>query len=108
MKVIYPISKWNNANRARARHIANDEDGRPLCYKPGAFKNVFSWEEEDGDPTCTRCIQIESKSQEKRMKMVVCDICSAKYLDRVLLMETHESFVCPTCDDEYSYEFPQD
>lgn len=61
MNVIYPIGRWNNASRARARHIPNS-DGRPLCWKPGKFGKVFSWQSEDGRPTCKTCMRLGAKA----------------------------------------------
>ena len=52
MKLVYGISRWTNASRAGARHIDNSF-GEPLC---GSKRKVFSWEAEEGEPTCQKCI----------------------------------------------------
>jgi len=61
MKVIYKISRWNNASRARARHIP-DADNRPLCGDTKAF----SWEYEDGIPTCQKCIKFMKEREREK------------------------------------------
>ena len=55
MKTVYAISRWSNARRGAARHIDNGE-GKPLCG--GAGRKAFSWESEEGEPTCKRCIRL--------------------------------------------------
>jgi hypothetical protein len=52
MKLVYGISRWTNPSRASARHI-DDSFGTPLC---GSKRKVFTWEHENGEPTCKRCI----------------------------------------------------
>jgi len=54
MKLVYGISRWTNAIRASARHIDNG-NGEPLC---GNKRKVFSWEKEEGMPTCEKCLSI--------------------------------------------------
>lgn len=51
MKLVYGISRWTNASRASARHI-DDSFGKPLCGN----KRKCTWETEQGEPTCKRCI----------------------------------------------------
>ncbi len=53
MKLVYGISRWTNPSRASARHI-DDSFGKPLC---GDKRKVFSWENEEGEPTCKKCIK---------------------------------------------------
>lgn len=60
MKTVYAISRWSNASRAAARHIDNGE-GKPLCG--GAGRKAFSWEREDGEPTCKHCIRLSAKRE---------------------------------------------
>jgi len=55
MKLVYGISRWTNPSRPSARHI-DDDKGRPLCG--GSGRKAFTWEKEEGKPTCKRCIQI--------------------------------------------------
>jgi len=52
MKLVYGISRWTNASRAGARHI-DDSFGKPLCKDK---RKVSSWETEEGEPTCKKCI----------------------------------------------------
>lgn len=52
MKLVYGISRWTNASRASARHIDNSF-GEPLCQSK---RKVLSWEKEEGEPTCKKCI----------------------------------------------------
>jgi hypothetical protein len=52
MDLVYGISRWTNPNRASARHIDNSF-GEPLC---GDKRKVLSWEHEQGEPTCKKCI----------------------------------------------------
>jgi len=54
MKLVYGISRWTNPYRASARHIDNGE-GRPLC---NSGRKVFTWQPDEGEPTCKRCISI--------------------------------------------------
>lgn len=54
MKLVYGISRWTNVSRASARHI-DDGTGHPLCKS----KRKATWEFEEGEPTCRRCIQIK-------------------------------------------------
>ena len=58
MKLVYAISRWSNPNRSAALHIDNGE-GKPLCG--GAGRKAFSWEREEGEPTCTRCVRLANK-----------------------------------------------
>ena len=58
-KTVYAISRWSNAHRAAARHIDNGE-GKPLCG--GAGRKAFSWEQEEGEPTCKRCVRLFQKA----------------------------------------------
>jgi hypothetical protein len=60
MKIIYPISRWNNSSKARRTHIPKNENSNsfnPLCeYK----KKIFTFDYFDGklsDITCTECIK---------------------------------------------------
>lgn len=56
MKLVIGISRWTNASRSHAVHIA-DNDGRPLCGGKRQ-KRVFSWSEVNADnPTCKACIR---------------------------------------------------
>lgn len=99
MKVIYPIGKWNNQHRARTRHIPNDTDERPLCWKPGKFKNAFSWHIEDGDPTCAVCIREQTRILSHKHMLVQIRLTDAapdllaaaieflQYFERVSLIE---------------------
>lgn len=57
MRLVYGISKWTNASRAGARHIDNGF-GKPLCG--GNSRKVSSWEKEEGEPTCQRCMRLLS------------------------------------------------
>ncbi|MDD4985009.1 MAG: hypothetical protein PHQ43_04350 [Dehalococcoidales bacterium] len=59
MKLVYGISSWTNPSRPHARHI-DDGHGRPLCGGKSQ-KKVFSWERDEGKPTCERCIQMYKK-----------------------------------------------
>lgn len=59
MKTVYAISRWSNASRAAARHIDNGE-GKPLCG--GAGRKAFSWESEEGEPTCKSCVRLANKA----------------------------------------------
>ena len=52
MKLVYGISMWTNPSRASARHI-DDSFGKPLCEDK---RKVLSWEKEEGNPTCKKCI----------------------------------------------------
>ena len=54
MKLVYGISRWTNLGRVSARHI-EDAFGTPLC---GDKLKVFSWEKEEGKPTCKKCIRL--------------------------------------------------
>ena len=63
MKLVYGISRWTNPSRAAARHI-DDGHGKPLCGGQG--RKAFTWMEEDGKPTCKRCIAIHKKLRGKR------------------------------------------
>jgi hypothetical protein len=54
MKIVYGISRWTNASRASARHIDNGQ-GRPLCNDK---RKVFTWERENGIPSCQKCIRL--------------------------------------------------
>lgn len=54
-KLVYAISRWSNSNRAAARHIDNGE-GLPLCGGNG--RKAFSWERDEGEPTCAKCEQL--------------------------------------------------
>jgi len=54
MKLVYGISRWTNASRPSARHI-DDGRGKPLCQSK---RKVLSWEKDEGQPTCQRCISI--------------------------------------------------
>lgn len=60
MKLVYAVSRWTNPNRAAARHIDNGE-GKPLCG--GAGRKAFSWEREEGEPTCKRCVRLEKSAK---------------------------------------------
>ena len=53
MELVYGISRWTNPNRPGARHIDNSF-GEPLCG--GNNRKVFTWETEEGTPTCQKCI----------------------------------------------------
>lgn len=53
MDLVYGISRWTNASRASARHIDNSF-GEPLCG--GNNRKAFTWEQEQGEPTCKKCI----------------------------------------------------
>jgi len=53
MRLVYGISQWTNASRAGARHIDNSF-GEPLC--DGNGRKAFTWEKEEGEPTCKKCI----------------------------------------------------
>ena len=59
MKLVYAISRWSNPNRAATLHIDNGE-GKPLCG--GAGRKAFSWEREEGEPTCQRCVRLANKA----------------------------------------------
>ena len=54
MQLVYGISRWTNPWRASARHIADSFD-MPLC---GDKRRVSSWEKEEGEPTCHKCIRL--------------------------------------------------
>jgi len=58
MKLVYGISRWTNPSRPSARHIDNGE-GKPLCG--GRGRKVFSWEKEEGEPSCEHCKRIYDK-----------------------------------------------
>jgi hypothetical protein len=60
MKLVYAISRWSNPNRAAALHIDNGE-GKPLCG--GAGRKAFSWEREEGEPTCKRCVRLANTAR---------------------------------------------
>jgi ppGpp synthetase/RelA/SpoT-type nucleotidyltranferase len=65
MKIVYGISRWTNASKPSARHIDNGK-GKPLC---GDKRKVFSWEKDEGEPTCQKCIsmlRINPKSTRQR------------------------------------------
>ena len=51
MNLVYGISRWTNPSRASARHI-DDSFGKPLC----GDKRQCTWETEQGEPTCQKCI----------------------------------------------------
>jgi len=53
MDLVYGISKWTNPSRPAARHIDNSF-GEPLCG--GNNRKAFTWEKEQGEPTCKKCI----------------------------------------------------
>lgn len=72
MKLVYGISRWTNPSRAAARHIDNGQH-KPLCG--GRGRKVFSWQEEDGEPTCASCIRIMNK--QKQLSVVAPVMCSA-------------------------------
>jgi hypothetical protein len=57
MELVYGISRWTNASRASARHIDNGK-GKPLCNDK---RKVLSWEHEQGEPTCQKCIKLYNK-----------------------------------------------
>ncbi len=57
MKLVYGISRWTNPNRASARHIDNGK-GDPMCESK---RKVFSWEREEGEPTCGKCIRLNAE-----------------------------------------------
>jgi hypothetical protein len=56
--VVYAISRWSNPNRSAARHI-DDGTGFPLCGGNG--RKAFSWETEQGEPTCEKCIKLTNE-----------------------------------------------
>ena len=62
--IVYAVSRWTNANRAAARHI-DDGNGRPLCGGNG--RKAFSWVQEEGEPTCAKCIAAHSPIKAKMM-----------------------------------------
>ncbi len=53
MKTVYGISRWNNSGRTRTRHI--DDNGKPLCKDT---HKVLSWETEEAEPTCKKCLRL--------------------------------------------------
>lgn len=56
MELIIGISRWTNASRSHAVHIA-DNDGKPLCGGNGR-KRVSGWSVIDAkEPTCKACIR---------------------------------------------------
>ena len=55
MKIVSGISRWTNASRGNAIHI-DDGHGRPLC---GEQRKVFSWVQDEGEPTCRACKKIK-------------------------------------------------
>ena len=57
MKLVYGISRWTNPNRPGARHI--NSNNKPLCG--GSGRKAFTWETEEGFPTCKRCIRLRKK-----------------------------------------------
>lgn len=66
MKLVYAISKWNNPYRARVRHLDNGR-GKPLCNDTIP---AFSWEHEEGKPTCINC-----KTLGDTVIWLVCPVC---------------------------------
>ena len=67
MKVLVYIgnSKWTNANRNHAIHIANETTRKPLCgkeYKNGAL-DVF--ETDIKEVTCKKCLNLLSRQNTK-------------------------------------------
>ena len=75
MKLVY---RWTNASRASARHI-DDSFGEPLCKDK---RRVFSWEHEEGEPTCLKCIRLykcifcREPATGFTLGAVTCDRCS--------------------------------
>jgi hypothetical protein len=67
MKVVYGISRWSNPNRAAARHIDNGE-GKPLCG--GMGRKAISWERDEDEPTCKRCIRLSNIACSGRLELV--------------------------------------
>lgn len=65
MKLVYGISRWTNSSRPSARHIDNSE-GYPLCGGNG--RKAFSWEREEGEPTCKKCVSLANKRMEPTSK----------------------------------------
>lgn len=61
MKVVYGINRWTNANRSQARHIS-DANNKPLCGdKKRTNRNSCTYEIEDGEPTCQKCIRLQKQ-----------------------------------------------
>ena len=77
MKVVYGISRWTNPSRPGARHI-DDSFGKPLCNDK---RKAFSWEKEEGEPTCKKCISMYKcifcgdKATSFTLGAVTCDRC---------------------------------
>lgn len=65
MQLVYGISRWTNPSRSSARHIDNGES-YPLCGGNG--RKAFSWEKEEGEPTCKKCINLANKHIEPTTK----------------------------------------
>lgn len=84
MKLIYGISRWTNPSRAAARHIDNGQR-EPLCG--GRGRKIFSWQEEEGEPTCASCIRIMNKQKQCSVVAPVsgsADNCEHDYNDGVV------------------------
>jgi len=64
VKLVYGISRWTNPSRASARHI-DDGNGRPLCG--GNNRKAFTWEKEEGHPTCQKCIRLANPLTKKEV-----------------------------------------
>lgn len=56
MKLVYRITRWTNPSSPYVRHIATPEE-KPLCGGNG--RKPFTWEVEEGEPTCKRCIVLD-------------------------------------------------
>lgn len=57
LEVYFGCSRWTNANKNHAGHIAN-EGGQPLCgknYKNGASERIELTQETSNQVTCARC-----------------------------------------------------
>jgi hypothetical protein len=55
MKLVYAVSQQTEAKRPNARHIDNGV-GKPLCGGNG--REPFFWAPEQGEPTCTICLDL--------------------------------------------------
>lgn len=90
MKLVYGISRWTNAGRASALHIDNG-NGKPLC---GDGRKVFSWEREEGEPTCEKCKAIHAKNKWENSA------------DRKALLQLHEELKnTPFIPSQFHFSF---
>jgi 8-oxo-dGTP diphosphatase len=112
MKLVYGISPWTNASRAGARHIDNGS-GRPLCGGNGRLP--FTWEKEEGTPTCKKCKRLWHLTNKTGNDKLVVPVVAAVIVngDEALqhqfilrLRPSCEDAACPNIELDGKYELP--